>query len=72
VNIEEIKKKHIDYMMDRIRSRECCDVVDFSEDVEYLISIVNQAEKALESVANAPARETMRRYAEEGLKAIRG
>jgi uncharacterized protein YqeY len=48
--IEEISKKHIRYMKNVIDSRGCCDVEDFSDDIEYLLVENKRLRDKLESV----------------------
>ena len=49
--VERIKEKAIEFKRDWEASRGCCDVEDFSDDVLYLISRLEYAERVLKKIA---------------------
>lgn len=70
MNIEDIKK--------RVKNNNLlpsCDLIDLSSDVEYLISIIKQAEKAFEAICDLIDDESCGQAwikSDEALEAIRG
>lgn len=79
MNLEEIKKKVVRYQEFQRLTENGFDIEDFSEDVIYILSIIEQAQGGFEEIQLAtkylqhvPIMGLVYNLADEALKAIRG